>query len=152
MRLLVEDVRIEVHSVRPSDRPRLVVHAYLREEGIVSKGDGHGAELGPRLTGCVIRFARDGPLRTPAATRESALVGPGRKPQIQAMEPVDPIVQAMQTRRFREMSAERKLQLADELLALARALKESSLRKLYPDLSEAALRARVTELFANVPG
>jgi predicted secreted protein len=65
------------------------------------------------------------------------------------MDPVDPVVQTLQTQRFREMSAERKLQLADELLDLARALKESSLRKLYPDLSEAALRARVTELFAN---
>jgi predicted secreted protein len=62
------------------------------------------------------------------------------------MEPIDPVVQALQTQRFQEMTAERKLELADELLTLARALKESSLRKLYPDLSEAALRARVTEL------
>jgi len=48
------------------------------------------------------------------------------------------------------MSAERKLELADELLMLARELKTSSLRKLHPELSEAALRARVTELFADV--
>jgi hypothetical protein len=68
------------------------------------------------------------------------------------MEHIDPVVRSLQTQRFREMSAERKLQLADELVALARELKESSLRKLYPGLSEAALRARVTELFANVTG
>jgi hypothetical protein len=66
------------------------------------------------------------------------------------MEQVDPMVRKLQTQRFREMSAERKLELADELLALARELKTSSLRKLHPDLSEAALRARVTELFADV--
>ncbi len=68
------------------------------------------------------------------------------------MEHVDPVVRDLQTQRFREMNAERKLQLADELLTLARELKVSSLRKLHPDLSEAALRARVTELFANVTG
>ncbi|HEV8148747.1 MAG TPA: hypothetical protein VGP61_01040 [Gemmatimonadales bacterium] len=68
------------------------------------------------------------------------------------MEPVDPIVRSLQTQRFRGMSAQRKLELADELLTLARELKTSSLRKLHPELSEAALRARVTELFGNVAG
>ena len=68
------------------------------------------------------------------------------------MDPVDPAVLKLQTQRFREMSAERKLRLADELLELARELKLSSLRSLHPGLSEAALRARVTELFANVTG
>ena len=68
------------------------------------------------------------------------------------MELVDPIVRELQTQRFRELSAERKLELADELLALARELKESSLRQLHPELSEAALRTRVAVLFANVTG
>ena len=66
------------------------------------------------------------------------------------MTSVDPVVRDLQTARFRQMSAERKLELADELLMLARELKTSSLRKLHPELSEAALRARVTELFADV--
>lgn len=85
-------------------------------------------------------------------TRESGLVHPDRKTHIEAMERVDPVVLDLQTRRFRAMSAERKLELADELLALARALKASSLHKLHPELTEAALQARVTELFANVTG
>jgi hypothetical protein len=66
------------------------------------------------------------------------------------MEPVDPIVRELQTERFRSMSAERKLELADELLSVARELKISSLRTLHPELSEEELGARVAELFANV--
>jgi hypothetical protein len=83
---------------------------------------------------------------------QSGLVRPEGKLHIDTMEHVDPVVTNLQTQRFREMSAERKLELADELLALARELKESSLRELHPELSEEALRARVTELFTNVTG
>ena len=68
------------------------------------------------------------------------------------MESVDPIVRDLQTRRFRAMSAEQKLQLADELLLLARELKASSLRQLHPDWSDEELHARITELFAHVAG
>ncbi len=66
--------------------------------------------------------------------------------------PVDPIVQQMQTARFREMCAERKLELADELLALAWELKASSLRHLHPEWSERELRTHVARLLTNVPG
>ena len=65
------------------------------------------------------------------------------------MESVDPIVQELQTQRFRAMSAQEKLELVDELLVLARELKTSSLRTLHPDWSEAELRARVTRHFAD---
>lgn len=67
------------------------------------------------------------------------------------MEPVDPAVRALQTALFRRMSAERKLELVDQLIGLARELKTSSLRTLHPNLSEAELSGRVTALFANVP-
>ncbi|NOT08218.1 MAG: hypothetical protein HOP28_08430 [Gemmatimonadales bacterium] len=66
------------------------------------------------------------------------------------MEPVDPIVQELQTKLFHAMSAGRKLALVDELIDLARALKTSSLRTLHPELSEEELRGRVAALFANV--
>ena len=82
----------------------------------------------------------------------AVLVAPALQRHIEAMEPVDPVVRKLQTQRFRAMSAERKLELADELLALARELKVSSLRQLHPELSEAALQARVSVLFANVTG
>ena len=66
------------------------------------------------------------------------------------MEPVDPVVRELQIKRFRAMSAERKLELVDQLIDLARELKASSLRTLHPDLSETELQGRVTALFANV--
>ena len=50
------------------------------------------------------------------------------------------------------MSAQRKLEVADELFLLARELKSSSLRTLHPQLSEAELEARVRELFIHVAG
>ena len=50
------------------------------------------------------------------------------------------------------MGAQRKLEVADELLALARELKSSSLRTGYPRLSDEELRARVSELFTHVAG
>ena len=68
------------------------------------------------------------------------------------MDVVDPLVRELQTRRLRAMSAQRKLEVADELLELARALKASSLRSLYPQLSEEEMEARVSELFAHVAG
>lgn len=58
------------------------------------------------------------------------------------MEQVDPVVWDLQTSRFRAMSAEPKLQLADELIALARELKASSLRTRFPELSEEELGDR----------
>ena len=68
------------------------------------------------------------------------------------MEPVDPVVQRLQTERFRSMTAERKLEITDQLIAFARELKASSLRGLHPDFSEEQVQARVTELFSNVAG
>ena len=50
------------------------------------------------------------------------------------------------------MTAERKLEIADELLALARELKSSSLRGRYPVITDAELRDRVNELFSHVAG
>lgn len=68
------------------------------------------------------------------------------------MDAIDPIVRELQTRRLRAMSAQRKLEVADELLSLARELKSSSLRTLYPHISDEELDARVRELFAHVAG
>ena len=68
------------------------------------------------------------------------------------MDLIDPIVRDLQTRRLRAMSAQRKLEVADELLALARELKVSSLRTLHPQISDAELEARVSELFSHVAG
>jgi predicted secreted protein len=68
------------------------------------------------------------------------------------MEVIDPVVRDLQARRLRAMSAHRKLEVADELLSLARELKSSSLRTLYPGISDEELRARVSELFAHVAG
>jgi hypothetical protein len=67
------------------------------------------------------------------------------------MERVDPVVRDLQTRLFRDMSAERKLELVDELIALARELKASHLRGLHPELSEAELEERVTAVLRDVP-
>ena len=68
------------------------------------------------------------------------------------MDLIDPVVRELQTRRLRAMSAQRKLEIADELLLLARELKSSSLRTLHPHVSEAELEARVRELFTHVAG
>jgi len=68
------------------------------------------------------------------------------------VEAIDPVVRVLQTRRLRAMGAQRKLEVADELLALARELKSSSLRTGYPRLSDEELRARVSELFTHVAG
>lgn len=68
------------------------------------------------------------------------------------MDDVDPIVRELQTRRLRGMTAERKLEIADELLALARELKSSSLRARYPGISDEEMHARVSELFSHVAG
>lgn len=68
------------------------------------------------------------------------------------MDLIDPVVRELQTRRLRAMSAQRKLEVTDELLQLARELKSSSLRTLHSSLSDAELEARVRELFAHVAG
>ena len=68
------------------------------------------------------------------------------------MDDVDPVVRELQTRRLRAMTAERKLEIADELLALARELKSSSLRARYPGITDVELRVRVSELFSHVAG
>jgi hypothetical protein len=66
------------------------------------------------------------------------------------MDTIDPVVRELQTRLFHAMSADQKLALVDDLIVLAKELKTSSLRALYPDLSEEELRGRVSALFANV--
>ena len=68
------------------------------------------------------------------------------------MDLIDPIVRELQARRLRAMSAQRKLEIADELLSLARELKSSSLRARYPHISDEELDARVSEIFAHVAG
>lgn len=68
------------------------------------------------------------------------------------MEPVDPVVRDLQIRCFRAMSAERKLELAGQLLDLALELKAAGLRSLHPELPAAELRRRATRLLADVPG
>jgi hypothetical protein len=68
------------------------------------------------------------------------------------MAPIDPVIQDLQTRCFREMSAHRKLELADELIVLALELKTASLRRLHPGLSEPELRAQAIALLADVAG
>lgn len=70
--------------------------------------------------------------------------------KIPAMDTVDPLVRELQTRRLQGMNANEKLALVDGLIGLARELKTSHLRTLYPELGEEEIRVRVTALFANV--
>jgi hypothetical protein len=65
------------------------------------------------------------------------------------MEAVDPEVRRRQIDRFREMSADRKLELAWEMRELAWQLRTADLRARFPGLSEAELSARVRQRFLH---
>ena len=68
------------------------------------------------------------------------------------MDQPDPVVSELQAALLRAMTAQRKLELADELLGVAWELKLSNLRQRFPGMTEAELNRRVADLFANVPG
>jgi hypothetical protein len=70
--------------------------------------------------------------------------------QILDVEDVDPVVRELQIRRFREMTPERKLELAWEMRALAWELWAADLRTRFPGLSEAEVSARARERFRDV--
>jgi hypothetical protein len=61
------------------------------------------------------------------------------------------VVRRLQTDRFREMTAERKLELAWEMRELAWELCAADLRARFPDLSEADVHARVRQRFLDLP-
>lgn len=65
------------------------------------------------------------------------------------MEAVDPVVRQLQIERFREMSPERKLELAGEMREFAWELYAADLRARLPGLSEAEVRARVRQRFLH---
>jgi hypothetical protein len=56
---------------------------------------------------------------------------------------------AIQTRLLQEMSAERKLEVAQQLRETAWALKAVGVRRQYPDLSEHEVQERVRQIFLN---
>lgn len=66
------------------------------------------------------------------------------------MEPVDPRVRELQIRRFREMSAERKLELAGEMRELAWELRAADLRTRFPGFTETEIHRRVRLRFPDV--
>ena len=67
------------------------------------------------------------------------------------MDDVDPVVRRLQTDRFREMTAERKLELAWEMRELAWELCAADVRARFPDSSEAEVSAWVRHRFLDVP-
>ena len=66
------------------------------------------------------------------------------------MERVDPKVRALQVRRFRDMSAERKLELACEMREFAWELRAADLRTRFPGLTEADIHHRLRQRFPDV--
>lgn len=66
------------------------------------------------------------------------------------MTDVDPVVRQLQIDRFREMTPERKLDLAWEMREFAGELRAADLRARFPGLSEAEVSARVRERFFDV--
>ena len=66
------------------------------------------------------------------------------------MERVDPRVRQLQIERFREMSAERKLELTGEMLEFAWELRAANLRARFPALTEAETRSRLRRRFPDV--
>jgi hypothetical protein len=66
------------------------------------------------------------------------------------MERVDPKVRELQVRRFREMSAERKLELAGEMREFAWELRAAELRTRHPGLTEAEIHRRLRQRFPDV--
>ncbi len=67
------------------------------------------------------------------------------------MERVDPQVRELQVKRFREMSAERKLELSGEMLAFAWELRAADLRARFPGLTESEIHRRLRLRFPHVP-
>lgn len=66
------------------------------------------------------------------------------------MERVDPKVRELQVRCFREMSAERKLELAGEMREFAWELRAAELRTRHPALTGAEIRRRLQQRFPDV--
>jgi len=66
------------------------------------------------------------------------------------MDDVDPVVRRLQINRFREMTPERKLEIAWEMREFALELCAADLRARFPALSEAEVRARVRQRFLDV--
>lgn len=66
------------------------------------------------------------------------------------MERVDPQVRELQVRRFREMSPERKLELAGEMREFAWELRAAGLRTRFPRLSESEIHRRLRQRFPDV--
>lgn len=67
------------------------------------------------------------------------------------MERVDPTVRGLQISRFREMSAERKLELAGEMRELVWELRAADLRSRFPGLPGAEIRSRMRQRFRDDP-
>ena len=65
------------------------------------------------------------------------------------MERVSPQVRELQVRRFRGMSAERKLELAGEMVEFAGELREADLRTRFPGLTETEIHRRLRLRFPN---
>jgi len=70
--------------------------------------------------------------------------------QVPIMEAVDPMVRQLQIKRFREMTPERKLELAWEMREFAWELCAADLRARFPGFSEAEVSARVRQRFLDV--
>jgi hypothetical protein len=66
------------------------------------------------------------------------------------MDDVDPAVHRLQIDRFREMTPERKLEVAWEMRQFAWDLCAADLRARFPARSEAEVRARVRHRFLDV--
>ena len=66
------------------------------------------------------------------------------------MEQVDPQVRELQVKRFREMSAERKLELTGEMREFAWELRAADLRTRFPRLTELEIHRRLRLRFPDV--
>jgi hypothetical protein len=66
------------------------------------------------------------------------------------MEQVDPQVRELQVQRFREMSAERKLELTGEMREFAWELRAADLRTRFPWLTEPEIHRRLRLRFPDV--
>ena len=66
------------------------------------------------------------------------------------MDDVDPAVRQLQINRFREMTPERKLELAWEMREFAWELCAADLRARFPGISDAEVNARVRHRFLDV--
>ena len=66
------------------------------------------------------------------------------------MERVDPQARELQIERFREMSAERKLELTGEMREFAWELRAADLRARFPALTEPEIQGRLARRFPDV--